>query len=177
MCDLESFKIDLKGLGEGITHFAYDLDDAYFEAIKAPEVSVGSLKVDMSVRKTDILFELDFDIKGTIQVPCDRCLEPMEQEINAKSRLVAKYGEAYSEDDDLVTVPKEDGVLDVAWFIYEFIALNIPIKHVHAPGKCNPAMMELLDEHQVVRSDDGEGERVVDPRWQELEKLKNNIKD
>ncbi len=57
---------------------------------------------------------------------------------------VVKFGEDYSEDDDLVTVAENEGILDVSWFIYEFIDLNIPIKHVHAPGKCNPAMIEML---------------------------------
>ena len=70
----------------------------------------------------------------------------MELPIEADNKLVAKFGEEYSEDDDLITVPENEGILDVAWFIYEFIELVIPIKHVHAPGKCNPAMMKMLDE-------------------------------
>lgn len=34
----------------------------------------------------------------------------------------------------MVIVPEEDGYINVAWFMYEFIALSIPMKHVHAPG-------------------------------------------
>ena len=65
----------------------------------------------------------------------------MDQTIETNDRLVVKFGEKYSEDDDLVTVAENEGILDVAWFIYEFIDLNIPIKHVHAPGKMQPTAL------------------------------------
>ena len=176
MCSLESLKIDLKGLQEGDTALHYDLDDAYFEAIDAPEVRRGNVCVDVRVHRTESYFDLDFTIDGTVHVPCDICLDDMEQHVSSESRLVAKFGEEYSEDDDLVTVPEDDGVLDIAWFVYEFIALDIPIKHVHAPGKCNPAMIKALEEHSATRSSDEDG-AAVDPRWSELEKLKTIIKD
>ena len=70
-----------------------------------------------------------------------------------------------------IFMAENEGILDVAWFIYEFIALNIPIKHVHAPGKCNPAMIEMLQEHSAARSGEEE-EETVDPRWAALLKLK-----
>ena len=38
MCTLETFKVDLKGINEPETVLSYRLDDAYFEAIDAPEV-------------------------------------------------------------------------------------------------------------------------------------------
>ncbi len=73
---------------------------------------------------------------------------------------MVKFGEDYSEEDDLVTVAENEGILDISWFIYEFIHLNIPIKHVHAPGKCNPAMIEMLNEHSAARSGEEEEETV-----------------
>lgn len=104
-------------------------------------------------------------------VPCDVCLEPMEQSIEAIERLEAKFGTENSEEDDLVTVAEDEGILDVAWYLYEFIALAIPIKHVHAPGKCNPAMVRALEEHSAARSGQ-EDEQPMDPRWEALLKLK-----
>ena len=40
MYSLDTFKIDLKALKEGENTFEYSLNDAYFEAIEAPEVPV-----------------------------------------------------------------------------------------------------------------------------------------
>lgn len=64
-------------------------------------------------------------------MPCALCLDDMDQPIVADQRMAVKLGDSYSEDDDLVTVAEEEGILDVAWYVYESIELNIPIKHVH----------------------------------------------
>lgn len=40
--DLETLKIDLKGLEKGASHLDFDLDDTYFKAIDAPEVRRGA---------------------------------------------------------------------------------------------------------------------------------------
>ena len=177
MYSLEPLKIDLAGLKEGETAFEYDLGDAYFEAVEAPEVSRGDVHVSVSVSRSGGMFRLGVHTEGTVHVPCDLCLDDMEQAVSADNTLTARIGEEYSEDDDLVTVGKDDPVLDLSWFVYEFIALSIPIKHVHAPGKCNPAMIKALEEHSAARSGEGDAEEPVDSRWSELEKLKTIIKD
>ena len=171
MCNIDSFKIDLKALPQGITNLELKLDDEYFKAIEAPDVQRGELVSCLSINRTDDFFELNFHTEGVVHIPCDICLDDMDQQIMSDDRIVAKFGEDYSEDDDLVTVAENEGILDVAWFIYEFIDLNIPIKHVHAPGKCNPAMIEMLNEHSAARSGEEE-ESAVDPRWAALLKLK-----
>ena len=176
MYSLEPFKIDLNSLKEGKNDFQFELTDGYFDAIEAPEIRRGDLAAAVTVDRRGDTFELLFDIEGSVIVPCDICLDDMEQPIEADGRLVAKLGEENSEDDELVTVSKDDGVLDVSWLIYEFIALDIPIKHVHAPGKCNRDMMKALEEHSANRSGAEESQETMDPRWSGLLKLKE-IKD
>ena len=171
MCSIESFKIDLKALPQGITSYEYKLNDDFFKAIDAPGVQRGELSSSLSVNRTDDFYELNFHTVGTIHIPCDICLEDMEQSIATDDRLIVKFGDEYSEDDDMVTVAEDEGILDVSWIIYEFIELNIPIKHVHAPGKCNPAMIDVLNEHSAARSGE-ENEDAIDPRWATLLKLK-----
>ena len=171
MCNIDSFKIDLKALPQGITNLELKLDDEYFKAIEAPDVQRGELVSCLSINRTDDFFELNFHTEGVVHIPCDICLDDMDQQIMSDDRIVAKFGEDYSEDDDLVTVAENEGILDVAWFIYEFIDLNIPIKHVHAPGKCNPAMIEMLNQ-PAARSGEEVEEETVDPRWAALLKLK-----
>ena len=43
MCNIESFKIDLKALPQGKTSLEYKFDDEYFKAIDAPDVQRGEL--------------------------------------------------------------------------------------------------------------------------------------
>ena len=170
MYQSESLKIDLKGLQEGLTTLEYTLDDTYFQEIESSEISAGQVHVKVEIRKTRMFWELMLHTEGLVTIPCNLCMDDMEQLIAADNRLVVKLGEENNEDDELVIVDEDEGILDLSWYIYEFIALAIPIRHVHAPGKCNAAMMKVLEEHSTDRSSDEESTTSVDPRW---EKLKN----
>ena len=172
MCSLERFKIDLKGLVAGETTLEWDLDKGFFDALDETEVESGALHVSLSIRKASGFFELQFHTVGTVDITCDRCLDLMEQPIETDNRLVVKLGSSNSEDDDTVIVDENEGILDTSWFIYEFIALAIPIQHVHATGKCNPAMTKALEELSADRSGDEESNQAIDPRWEKLKNLK-----
>ena len=172
MCSLEHFKIDLKGLTEEVTTFDWELGKDYFDALDETEVESGALHVSLSIRKASGFFELQFHTVGTVDITCDRCLDLMEQPIETENRLVVKFGSTNSEEDDTVIVDEDEGILDTSWFIYEFIALAIPIQHVHATGKCNPAMTKALEELSADRSGDEESSQTIDPRWEKLLKLK-----
>ena len=146
MCSLEQLKIDLKGLQETSMVLEYDLGDDYFSALDGSQLEHGALHVSVSIRKMTGFFDLQFHTEGVVTVSCDR------------------------------TIDENEGILDLSWFIYEFTMLAIPIKHVHAPGKCNSAMTQKLNELSgAVRSGEEETETPIDPRWEALSKL--NIKD
>ena len=172
MCSLEQFKIDLKNQKDEVKTLDLDLDNQFFAALNGSELKQGSLHVSVSIRKMTGFYELLFHTEGIVTVTCDRCLDDMSQSIETDNRLIVKLGAAYSEEDDVIIVPEDEGILDTSWLIYEFIVLAIPIKHVHAPGKCNPAMSQVLEELSADRSSDEESDQPVDPRWSALLKLK-----
>ena len=113
----------------------------FFAHIDGPEVQKGKVNVELTVKKTSRAFELSFQTEGIVWVPCDRCLDEMEQPVTSSDKLMVKFGHEYAEEgDNLIVILKKEGEINVAWFMYEFIALAIPMKHVHAPGKCNKAV-------------------------------------
>ena len=165
--------------------YEYQLDNQFFIDLDAPEVQKGQVNVVLKVRKTSGIYQLDFHTEGMVIVFCDRCLDEMEQPIDTDDRLRVKLGLEFSEEDDMVVIPEEDGYINVAWFIYEFIALSIPMKHVHAPGKCNKEMVGKLSKHLRIKGDDEENlddveefasdePQAIDPRWNELKKILDN---
>lgn len=177
MSSFEPLKIDLISLKQGETVLSFDLGDDYFAAVDGSETKRGTVKATVVIRRTGDIFELDIHTDGKVIVPCDICLDDMEQPIATDNRLTARLGNEDTEEDDLITVDKSEGLLDLSWHIYEFIALGIPIKHVHEEGQCDPAMLKALEEH-TAGAHHGEGEsKAVDSRWSELEKLKTIIKD
>ena len=177
-------------MSEDVCRYEYVLDNDFFISIDAPEVQKGKLHVDLTVKKSMGVFVLTFHTEGAVVVPCDRCLDDMEIPVTTDDELKVKMGAAFSDEDDIVVVPEEDGYINVAWFMYEFVALAIPMKHVHAPGKCNKAMTSKLSKHMRTTPDDdmaedtfapeeevelmNEEETQVDPRWDELKKILDN---
>ena len=170
--------------------YEFLLDNLFFAHIDGPEVQKGKVNVELTVKKTSRAFELSFQTEGIVWVPCDRCLDEMEQPVTSSDKLMVKFGREYAEEgDNLIVIPEEGGEINVAWFMYEFIALAIPMKHVHAPGKCNKAVTSKLNKHLRTSGDDdaeesfGAGEDIVvedeaeeqiDPRWNELKKILDN---
>ena len=170
--------------------YEFLLDNLFFAHIDGPEVQKGKVNVELTVKKTSRAFELSFQTEGIVWVPCDRGLDEMEQPVTSSDKLMVKFGHEYAEEgDNLIVIPEEEGEINVAWFMYEFIALAIPMKHVHAPGKCNKAVTSKLNKHLRTSGDDdaeesfGAGEDIVvedeaeeqiDPRWNELKKILDN---
>lgn len=175
---------------EDSCQYEYTLDNQFFADIDAPEIQKGKLKVLLRVKKSVGAYILNFHTEGVVTVPCDRCLDDMEIPVETDDCLRVKLGQEFSDEDDLVIVPEEDGYINVAWFIYEFITLSLPIKHVHASGKCNKAMMGALNKHLAVSAEEEdaseetsldtvldepeEDNREIDPRWNELKKILDN---
>ena len=116
--------------------YQWTLNDEFFSTLEATEVQHGLVEAKLTVQHTAGAFELAFSLKGVLTLPCDRCLEDMAQPIDTERRIKAKLGDVYEDDGDLLTVPYTEGALDVSWLMYEFIALEIPIRHVHADGEC-----------------------------------------
>ncbi len=159
MGKLDIYKLPLKSLGIGTHVYEFQLDTHWFELMDGPDVQKGKVKAIVQVINTGHLYDLRFELTGGVEVPCDRCLDDMTIEVDQKSQLFVKFGpEFYEESEDMIVVPEREGELNVAWFLYELIVFSIPLKHVHAPGKCNKAMMSKLKKHMAGPKDEEETE-------------------
>ncbi len=180
---IERYIIDLKALHDDNIHFEYDINDDFFAMLDTSEFQKGKLRVSVDVKKLADSFDISFQINGQVVVICDRCLDEMNQEVSSTNRLRVKFGSEYTDvGDDVVIVPEDEGSINIVWFIYEFIALAIPIRHVHAEGDCNPEMMQKLKSHLSynVAEDSNScddmiaSEKPMDPRWNDLKNLLDN---
>lgn len=185
------YNIDLRNLTPGVHEYDFLLENKFFIDIDGDQVQKGKVKVHLSVNCTSMRFEMDFQISGIVWVPCDRCLDDMEMPVDTRNRLVVKFGKEYAEEsDEVVIIPEDEGAINVAWFLYEFIALAVPMKHVHAPGKCNKTMTTKLKKHTTKSMDEEEEydheeveedismvdevQSETDPRWDGLKGLLEN---
>lgn len=191
MGKFDLFKVELKNLSPGVHEYEYFLENKFFVDIDGDEVQKGKVKVNLTVKRTSMVFDMNFQLEGIVYVPCDRCLDDMELPVSTQNKLVVKFGKEYAEEsEEIVIIPEEEGEINLAWFIYEFIALAIPMKHIHAPGKCNKAMSSKLKKHTARRADDEDefdeeaaddivvdddaADMPSDPRWDALKGLVEN---
>lgn len=190
MGKFNAYNISLKGNLADVRTFEYQLDNDFFKKIDGTEVQKGKLNVLLTVKTSAYTYEFTFAINGVVQVPCDRCLDDVEVPVETEEKLFVKLGKEYTEEsDNVIVIPEEEGEINVAWFIYEFIALSIPMKHVHAPGKCNKTVSSKLRKHIAKSDEDEEGTGIefeggedvpddniveTDPRWDELKKFTDN---
>ena len=176
----------------GTHRFEYTLDTEFFRNMESEDISKGDVKVDLTVECKADYYELDFTMKGLVYIPCDRCLDEMEHEVDTAYHLCVKYGESYNdENDELLIIPESEYYMNIAYIVYDTVALTIPLKHVHPAGKCNKGMTQYLKKHIASQldddSDDGyydeeeggsdseiDNNNQIDPRWEALKKLTEN---
>ena len=151
-----TYNIDLKALEKGTHTYTYQLDNAYFELIDSSDIQQGNVDAVVNVTVSAAGFLVTMKVEGAVVVTCDRCLEDMPQPIYAEDMMRIKLGDELNEEGDVMVLPERNPVLNVGWFLYELIALAIPIKHVHEPGECNQVMADKLRNHTAVNLDEEE---------------------
>jgi len=175
---LDKYNVVLKDLKEPQAQYSWTVDQDFFAIVEGDEVRKGNVGVQLTVTRATGCFKLSFSVAGSVVVTCDRCLDDMNIDIENTGELKVRLGQDFADDGDIVVVPEDKGVVNVAWYIYEFIALAIPIKHVHAPGKCNKGMMEKYEELTVGDESEQESDgEAVDPRWNDLKNIIENDND
>ncbi|MDP4185051.1 MAG: DUF177 domain-containing protein [Bacteroidota bacterium] len=171
---LNEYTIPFKGLKEGKHVYQYEIDNKFFAEFEESEVKEGKVSVKVELDKKPSFLLLTFNIKGTISVVCDRCLEYFDQSVKTKSQLIVKFtDEEYEEGDDVIFLSPTAYQLNVAQYIYEFIILAIPIQRIHPVDKegksmCDPEMVRKLQQYISNGNESG------DSPWNELKKLFDN---
>jgi uncharacterized metal-binding protein YceD (DUF177 family) len=182
----KAYGIAFKGLKEGDHFFEYELGDAFFGLFEQPQVETGDLKARVRLIKTSRMLELEFTIEGEAGTICDRCLGPVNVPVHYEGTLYVNFGERFDEPtEEIVVLPYEEHTINIAQYLYEFIVVSMPIRHVHAdkedgtPG-CDPEMLEKLNTYLVDEEEENtedSDEEPIDPRWAELKKLKDQDKN
>jgi uncharacterized metal-binding protein YceD (DUF177 family) len=168
------FFIPFTGLKEGEHRFNFEIGDEFFEKYNYSDLRKGDLRVELILDKQERMLTLTFNISGTVEVMCDRCLDNYNQLVQGKEKLFIKFGRDFHEEtEEILIIPESEHQINVGHYIYEYINLLIPYRRVHpddnnGESMCNKDVISKLQEY--VRHD------VVDPRWETLNHLRNKLK-
>jgi uncharacterized metal-binding protein YceD (DUF177 family) len=174
---LKQFSIPFTGLKLGQHQFDFEIDKRFFDAFEYSLVKNGVLKAKVELDKQETMLILNFQIMGTIQLNCDKCLAEFANPIEIKERQLIKFAEDDLESDDLeiIMLNRRESEIDVSEMIYEFINVAVPyINNCEQAGQaqsCDPEMIATLEKlssgNAII-----EEEQSEDPRWAALKKLK-----
>jgi uncharacterized protein len=169
----KEYIIQFAGLSPGEHLFELNVNDKFFENLDYSEIKQGNILVKLTLLKQSTMMILNFDISGTVNVSCDRCASEFDMPITGNYKLTVKVGgsDVGDEDDDIISIAANEHKLDLTQYLYEYIALSLPIKHEHADeSMCDKKTLKKLDEFIV----DEEKEEPIDPRWDGLKNIKLN---
>ncbi len=165
----EEYKVRLGGSDETVE---FTLGNSFFVSNENSEWGGGEIQVSVLMTKTHGLISLEFHLRGTLKVICDRCLEFYPETVESRQTLFVKFGEETGEiSENVIVLSREEHHLDISPFLNEFLILALPLKKVHADNDdgssgCKETMIKKLKEHLIQEVED-----VIDPRWDELKKL------
>lgn len=163
----KTYIISFAGLSVGRHDFEFKVDDSFFEGLDYSEIRKADVDVVLQLQKQSTMLILDFELKGTVNVPCDRCSEMFDQPISSKAQLIVKFDDEVSDDEDVVTLAHAETEIDVAQYLYEYISLALPYKRVHPnESDCNKEVLGKLKKMEA------QAEEKTDTRWDKLKKLK-----
>ena len=166
---LRKYVISFRGLQIDVHHFNFVIDKKFFESMEYADVADGNVEVDVTLDRHERMLIFNFDIKGTVVVPCDRCLDDFDLPIAGTENLIVKFGEDFEEtSEDVVIIPETSSEFDISSYLYEYIVLMLPMQHIHPDDEnghstCNSEMLERLRRKETPKEHD--------PRWDALKKL------
>lgn len=168
------FKVNIIGLSQKAHRFEFALEDGFFALYGKDLLESGHFDAEVTLDKRETLIEADFAIRGNARLVCDRSLEPFELPMDIRRKILFKYGEEEKElSEEIVLITREQASLDVGQYLYELIAVSLPMKRLHPKFRDED---NTADDIQLVYSSPAdasdEKEEPIDPRWEKLKKLK-----
>lgn len=158
MSDLKQYILALPTLGEGHHELELKVGKDLFSDRGGTDVSDADIVayVDIDVRHD--AYQIGMTCRGHIDIPCDRCLDPMRIDVDEDYDVTLKYGDDYAETDTSITIPESEVNFDLAPLIADTVLLSIPLRHVHPDGQCNEEMMDIINRHSAEEIPDSDEE-------------------
>jgi uncharacterized protein len=170
---LRTYAIPFTGLKLGKHLFEYEIGEGFFNEFEYSLVKKATLLCKVELEKQETMLIFNFDITGTVTATCDKCLSEYQQPIAIEEQQIARFSEEeMGEEDEIITLGKNDHEINSAGLIYEYVTVAMPFVALcsnQGDGKqCDEEMLDSLNKLSV----NDEQTEKIDPRWDALKKLK-----
>jgi uncharacterized protein len=168
------YTVRYAGLAEGSHQFDFSLNrDFFLNYYPETEILDADINIHIEAEKTNSLFSLNLNISGCVTVECDRCLDPCSVQFKVNPALIFssenERPHSGKNDDTVINISTETESIRLDEYLYDFIMLALPFRRVHdeldgEESACNHDMLARISNLA--------GEKITDPRWETLNKLK-----
>lgn len=175
------YNINIYGLEDKSYEFDYELGPEFFEEVPQELIQKGNFTVHLVLDKSSTMLQLRFTMKGSAELTCDRSLEVFDEPVDTEGKMILKFGD-HDEDitEEISIINRNRTRINVAGYIFELIALALPMKKIHPDLREQYQGDDQEDDTEmlVYSSEKRENENSeaangkVDPRWEALNKLK-----
>jgi uncharacterized protein len=181
------YNIDIFRLNEGVHHYQFAIDNDFFSLHEQDLIEKGEALLNLTLNRSSTMMQLKFEVKGTVELVCDRSLRTFNEPLDFTENLVIKFGEEYLEvSEDVVIIPEGSQKLNIASFLFEYIALALPMKKLHPDLRIeedgddwDEEDIKLVYSSSTADVEEKETDKLIDeekidPRWSVLKKLKKD---
>ena len=142
---MNTFVIPLNDWAAGERKFHSHAGLEFFQTFDNTEILDADVNVEIHVVKDGRnKVEADLHLKGTVTVPCDRCLDPVQIPVEA--------------DPSETLAPSAVEVeWDLSQAVYDFVCLSLPLQRLHPEGQCDPDTVRFLS-HKERGNEEAEAE-------------------
>ena len=164
--------IRLSGLKPGRYSYSFTLGKGFFESFENEEIRDGNVQIEAILEKTERVTTVKISLRGEVTTLCDRCLDEMTVPIEGEETLHLRFSDTeVSDDENVAILPEGANEIDLSQWLYEYVAVRIPLQHSHEEGECNPETVSYIKSEETLEREREEN-REVDPRWEALRGLK-----
>ena len=160
--------VRFSGLKSGRYTYSFDLKKDFFDSFENEEICDAEVHFEAVLEKTERVMMFDFDLKGEVTTVCDRCLGELKIPIEGHESLNVRLSDTEKSDDENVAILPEGAFeIDLAQWLYEYVAVRIPMQHIHPDGECDSTVTRYIADDESLKASDS-----IDPRWAALNELK-----
>ena len=178
MSGRREYDIAFVGLKPGVHEYNYEVSDSFFASYPAQDFSDPKANVKLLLEKNSSFMILKFSVGGSTTVSCDRCGNPLTLQLWDDFEVLVKLVDdpermnEEEEDPDVFYISRNESLLNVETWIYEFITLSVPTHRLcpeneKGESQCNQEVLEKLKRMNE------EKENSQNPLWKGLDKFRN----
>ncbi len=169
---MQKLQFKIQDIPEGQSSKDVHLTEEYYDLDEEIDLVLADVSVDFY--RTDHFIKVSFRVSAMVELICDRSLQPFEQNLSGKYDILFQPGEvteSETAESAVRQIPGDLLIIDIEKEVRDTIMLEVPVRKIHPKyldeeGK--PVDFETKQFGDLPDKD----EEVIDPRWEELKKLK-----